>query len=399
VILAVGCIASASTPSPGTAGQVGMALRSAGAGAPTVAAAPAAATPPASRRAPKKTLRAFASDREIADLLKRWVDAQPPGTAWPRHGAGQSPPMAAAPPAAELTVGGKVALSADSLVNVQHAGVGEGGIVGRHGDHLVILRRGRLFTVRVGGNDLAPVAAVDAYGATVDPTGARYDEMLIRGDTIGHGVRPGPGRAGLREHGDPRAPRARLLRLGPLGVPVDGALAGASRAGTGGRGRVSPAPRWRRAHRPEGPGQPDRPVLLLTGTPRAQDRYTRPGAAQGETRSHGFFYRPQGESEGIVGLPIIGGGRAAARQLTQESAAVLFLCHQRLRLTELGALASWAGAGTDDGCRASCVDWYGNSRPLFLGSRVFALMGYEMAGSRLAEVRRISFSPGRPTGP
>jgi hypothetical protein len=180
---------------------------------------------------------------------------------------------------------------------------------------------------------------------------------------------------------------------------VDGALAGASRAGTGGRGRVSPAPRWRRAHRPEGPGQPDRPVLLLTGTPRAQDRYTRPGAAQGETRSHGFFYRPQGESEGIVGLPIIGGGRAAARQLTQESAAVLFLCHQRLRLTELGALASWAGAGTDDGCRASCVDWYGNSRPLFLGSRVFALMGYEMAGSRLAEVRRISFSPGRPTGP
>jgi hypothetical protein len=144
--------------------------------------------------------------------------------------------------------------------------------------------------------------------------------------------------------------------------------------------------------------------VTLTGTPRAQDRYTRPGAAQGETRSHGFFYRPQGESEGIVGLPIIGGGRAAARQLTQESAAVLFLRHQRLRLTELGALASRAGAGTDDGCRASCVDWYGNSRPLFLGSRVFALMGYEIvegevAGGRLAEVRRISFSPGRPTGP
>jgi hypothetical protein len=44
------------------------------------------------------------------------------------------------------------------------------------------------------------------------------------------------------------------------------------------------------------------------------------------------------------------------------------------------------------------VDWYGNSRPVFLGKRVFALMGYEIvegqvAGDRLAEVRRVSFAP------
>jgi hypothetical protein len=47
---------------------------------------------------------------------------------------------------------------------------------------------------------------------------------------------------------------------------------------------------------------------------------------------------------------------------------------------------------------ASCVDWYGNARPLFLKNRVFALMGYELvegqvARGQIGEVRRISFAP------
>jgi hypothetical protein len=55
-----------------------------------------------------------------------------------------------------------------------------------------------------------------------------------------------------------------------------------------------------------------------------------------------------------------------------------------------------------DDCRASCVDWYGNARPIFLGDRVFALMGYELVEGRLArsfvgeridELRRIDFGP------
>jgi hypothetical protein len=45
------------------------------------------------------------------------------------------------------------------------------------------------------------------------------------------------------------------------------------------------------------------------------------------------------------------------------------------------------------------VDWYGNSRPLFLRGRVFALMGYEIVegridAKRITETRRISFAPG-----
>ena len=52
------------------------------------------------------------------------------------------------------------------------------------GDHLVILRRGRLFTVRVGGDALEPVAMTDAYAPGSDPRGAWYDELLISGSTV-----------------------------------------------------------------------------------------------------------------------------------------------------------------------------------------------------------------------
>ena len=137
--------------------------------------------------------------------------------------------------------------------------------------------------------------------------------------------------------------------------------------------------------------------LRLAASASAQDRYTRKDAAQGETRSHGFFYKPDGDNGGMVGLPIIGGGQSAARQLRHNPAAVLFLRNRALRLTELGALDSQA-AQANDGCRASCVDWYGNARPIFLGNRVFALMGYEIvegrvSGGGIAEVGRISFAP------
>jgi hypothetical protein len=138
--------------------------------------------------------------------------------------------------------------------------------------------------------------------------------------------------------------------------------------------------------------------LRLAATASAQDRYTRKDAAQGETRSHGFFYRPDGDNGGMVGLPIIGGGQSATRQLRHDSAAVLFLSNQALRLTELGALDSRRQANMNDRCKASCVDWYGNARPIFLGNRVFALMGYELvegrvSGGGIAEVARISFAP------
>jgi hypothetical protein len=114
--------------------------------------------------------------------------------------------------------------------------------------------------------------------------------------------------------------------------------------------------------------------LRLGRVPSAAGHYVRANASQGETRTHGFFYNA---ADGLLGLPIVGPGKSAARQLRRESASVLFLSNQQLKLTEVGALDSRPG-GNSDGCRASCVDWYGNSRPLFLKGRVLALMGYEL---------------------
>jgi predicted aconitase with swiveling domain len=128
--------------------------------------------------------------------------------------------------------------------------------------------------------------------------------------------------------------------------------------------------------------------LRLARLPVASDLYTRRDAAQGETRSHGFFYKADDAYAGTVGLPIVSGNR---------SASVLYLKNQSLQLSELGTLDARAGS-VNDRCRASCVDWYGNARPLFLRGRVFALMGYEIVEGRastngIGELRRISFAP------
>jgi hypothetical protein len=135
--------------------------------------------------------------------------------------------------------------------------------------------------------------------------------------------------------------------------------------------------------------------LRLAPYPVAAGHYKRENAAQGETRSHGFFYN---ERDGVLGLPIIGGSQRAMRhQLRHASAAVLFLKNSSLNFTEVGTLDARAET-PDDGCRASCVDWYGNSRPLFIRGRVFALIGYEIvegriSANRIVEVNRASFAP------
>jgi len=137
--------------------------------------------------------------------------------------------------------------------------------------------------------------------------------------------------------------------------------------------------------------------VRLGRRPVAVDRYTRANASQGETRSHGFFYKPDGGHGGLAGLPIIGGSEGASRQLRHASASILYLRNDALSFSELGTLDS-RPAPARDGCRASCVDWYGNSRPLFVGGRVFALMGYEIvegriARGRIAEAARVNFAP------
>src|SRR5215471_2400697 len=139
--------------------------------------------------------------------------------------------------------------------------------------------------------------------------------------------------------------------------------------------------------------------IRLADEPAVADEFVRKGASQGELRSHGFFYKPDGPNSGVLGLPISVPGRPGFHHLFEGSAAILFLRNRSLRFDELGELAAESDKAVDDSCRASCVDWYGNSRPLFLRGRVFALLGYEIVEGdlqegRMRELRRVSFAPG-----
>jgi len=61
----------------------------------------------------------------------------------------------------------------------------------------------------------------------------------------------------------------------------------------------------------------------------------------------------------------------------------MFLRTHELDFQSLGDLQARPESAMNDGCRASCMDWYGNARPIFIGERMFALMGYELVEGRL----------------
>jgi hypothetical protein len=138
--------------------------------------------------------------------------------------------------------------------------------------------------------------------------------------------------------------------------------------------------------------------IRLEGRPVVAQRYTMAGASQGELRSHGFFYKADGPHSGVLGLPVRGPGRPGYEHLFRESASILFLRNADSHFDALGTLKASEEGATDDACRASCVDWYGNARPLFLRGRIFALLGYELVEGGLRaggiqELRRVNFAP------
>lgn len=156
-----------------------------------------------------------------------------------------------------------------------------------------------------------------------------------------------------------------------------------------------------------GPGRQDdllfQTVELTAGSaPSLGDRYSYKDASEGETRSHAFFYSPApgaayGDS-GLLALPVARAARPAYRQLFEASAAMVYLRRSDRRLSPLGELAAGTEGFADDACKASCTDWYGNARPIFLGGRAFALLGYELVEGQVTErsireTGRVSFAP------
>lgn len=600
----------------------------------------------------KQTMRPFRSDQELVSYLKELGAKQKRERAQAGTFNMQAPASTASVAKENKVPDAKAGADKDdSVTNTQHAGVDEGGIVKLHGDHLVVLRRGRLFTVRVGDGALQPISAVDAFAPDINPRSTWYDEMLVSDDTvavIGYSYERGGTEVGLFQIDDygkltyrstyhlrsndyyssrnyasrlvgnklifytpmylspgaedpfqsfPAvrkwhkgakpgefqriAAATRVYRpereldatyglalhtvtvcdlsdggfacnatgvLGPAGrvfyvsensvyvwlnhwkrrgdkmnsdsmlyrMPLDGSgpsalvvsgspvdqfsflesedqhlnvLVRSETVGDGMWGaevaagdvalmRIPVAEfsdgsefvsssNYRRLPKPEGYTFQNRfvgdhllygtgsgwsspqyknhaslfvvdwardttdeimlahgvdrieqlgtnavvvgttgrdlhfsSIRLDDGAPSIADTFTRKGASQGELRSHGFFYKPDGPDSGTLGLPISVPGRAGYRHLFESSAAILFLRNESLHFEEAGELAARSDRAADDACRASCVDWYGNARPLFVRGRVLALLGYEIVeGSledgRMRELRRVSYAPRR----
>ncbi|MEO7674898.1 MAG: beta-propeller domain-containing protein [Pyrinomonadaceae bacterium] len=602
-------------------------------------------------RPSRKQLKAFSSEAELRRFLKGIVKRRHgfgygSGTG---SGAGSGDFSASMPPPAQatVTVTAGSGQGTESITNTQHAGVDEGGIVKMHGDYLVVLRRGRLFTVSIGNDSLKPVSSINAFGPDIDPSDSWYDEMLISGDNIvviGYSYDRGGTELGLfkidaggklsyrstyhlrsNDYYSSRNYSSRLIGdklifysplslsleeddltnsfpalrrwhknakqsefrrivaaskvyrpapgvdlgddldlhtvttcdlsksemtcdatsvMGPSGnvfyvsptsvyvwattwdyedekersrsilfrMPLDGAPPSALRVSGGpvdqfsfledesnglnvlvradsnGDGMcaevtegeiallrvernmladgstLAPASSYRKLEKVPGytfqnrfvgayllygtgsswseprtsaasslyavnwkngamskitlPHGVDRLDLLggdaivvgangndlyfssvsLGALPRLVDTFNMKGASQGETRSHGFFYKPDGTDNGVLGLPVTRGGRAGDRQLVEGSASIVFLRNDRLRFSEFGTLESRPVSTANDSCKASCVDWYGNARPIFGRGRIFALLGYEIVegsinAGRIEEIRRADFSP------
>ena len=590
-------------------------------------------------------MRAFGSEEELRNYFRQLAEERKRQLA--RGRSETNAPSAS--PMAEQAASADAKAKDESITNTQHADVDEGGIVKLHGDHLVVLRRGRLFTVAIGNGALKPISAVDAFGPDIDPRSTWYDEMLVSDDTvavIGYSYERGGTEVGLfnidragnlnyrstyhlrsNDYYSSRNYASRLIGsklifytplylswysdnpfaqfpavrkwhkgataaefqrivsatrvyrperqlnatyglalhtvtvcdlaqndfkceatavLGPAGrvfyvspesvyvwttdwsrsgqrmsenstlyrMPLDGSspsaigvsgspvdqfsflesedkhlnvLVRSNTAGDGmwgaevaagdvamlrmplssfndgsqsasswsyhplpkpagytfqnrfvgnyllyGTGSGWGAPRQNKANlyavrwtdgdtselslthgvdRIEALGANAIVVgsdgkdlhftaVRLADSPEVADEYIRKDASQGELRSQGFFYKPDGPNSGVLCLPVSVPGRSGYRHLFEGSAAILFLRNESLHFDELGELGAESDKAVDDGCRASCVDWYGNSRPLFVRGRVLALLGYEIVegnlkDGRMREVRRVNYAPQR----
>jgi hypothetical protein len=140
--------------------------------------------------------------------------------------------------------------------------------------------------------------------------------------------------------------------------------------------------------------------VTLGRTPAAADSYALPGAREGENRSHAYFFRQDNAdgTDGLLGLPVATALTNPNARFLGSGSGIFFLRRAARQLSPAGQLDADTQRVVQDNCLASCVDWYGNARPIFYGQRIFALMGYElvegrMQGGQMGEVRRVNFAP------
>ena len=138
-----------------------------------------------------------------------------------------------------------------------------------------------------------------------------------------------------------------------------------------------------------------------------------PAAEEGENRSQAFYWRADpGDPEsgdGLMALPVDREIEGYDFYFLGSATEMFFLERKGGELAPVGALGTLPDEDVikaaeemqnleeEGDCQASCVDWYGNSRPIFIGDRIFALMGDEVLEGRIEEgtmreIRRVNFA-------
>jgi len=155
-------------------------------------------------------------------------------------------------------------------------------------------------------------------------------------------------------------------------------------------------------------------LIGLDGRPRVASTALLAGRYESEGRSHAFNSRIDADGSGLMGLPTVGRVSDSDRYSWRSSASDLsFLAlDTRRRLRPIGTLErrfdyvdeynDGRREADEDGvpgyrCEVSCIDWYGNSRPIFTDGRIFGLSGTELIegrieGGRIAEVQRLNIA-------
>ena len=156
-------------------------------------------------------------------------------------------------------------------------------------------------------------------------------------------------------------------------------------------------------------------LIDLRARPRVASTLRLDGRYESEGRSHAFNSLIAEDGSGTMGLPTTPRAAEGDRRWWRSRASDVsfFAVDREGDLDDLGMLGSSLtygsrGADDEDGlegyeCEVSCVDWYGNTRPIFTDGRVFALTGAELVegrvvGRSIREVRRLDFARARPRG-
>lgn len=153
-------------------------------------------------------------------------------------------------------------------------------------------------------------------------------------------------------------------------------------------------------------------LIDLGGAPRLASSALLAGRYESEGRSHAFNSLIAADGHGLMGLPTVRRIADAERYSWRSHASDLsFLSVDAAgRLRPIGELVrrfdyvdeSADGEEDEDGvpgykCEVSCIDWYGNSRPIFTDGRIYGLSGTELiegrlAGGRIREVQRLNIA-------